>query len=43
MHYSILVIVLACSTLVAIGQGKVLKEIMRIFSDFLKEKIPFLR
>ena len=43
MHYSIMVIVLLSLTMVAIGQGKVLQESVRMIMEFLKAKLPFLR
>ncbi len=36
IHYTLLVVVLVLGTLFAIGQGKVIKESVRIVSDKLK-------
>ena len=43
LHYTFVVIILVLATLFAIGQGKVVKESVRMATDKLKEKIPFLR
>lgn len=43
IHYTIVVILLVLATLLAIGQGRVIKETVRIVTDKLKDKLPFLR
>lgn len=43
MHYTILGFVLVSLTFVAIGQGRILKESLKMIMETLKEKLPFLR
>lgn len=43
MHYTILTCVLLSLTLVAIGQGRILKETLKMIMEALKNKLPFLR
>lgn len=43
IHYTFVAILLVLSTLLAIGQGKVIKETLRMGTDKLKEKVAFLR
>lgn len=43
IHYTFVAILLVLATLLAIGQGNVIKESVRIVTDKLKDKIAFLR
>ncbi len=43
VHYLLVAILLIVGILVAVGQGKVIKEGVRMVSDKLKEKFAFLR
>lgn len=43
IHYVIVVLLLVIGTLFAIGQGKVIKESVRMVTDKLKERFAFLR
>ena len=43
IHYSLVAILLVLTLLIAIGQGKIVQEGIRIMTDALKDRVAFLR
>ena len=42
-HWILTLVVVLCSLLFVIGQGRILNEVIRIITDVLKARLPFLR